>query len=381
MDVYIIGIGISLPKKSSAEFSFREMIFEAATKAYKDAGVEPKDVDIFVSVSEDFEEGTSIFDEYVPDQLGAVLKPVHTICADALTGLVSVYSLIKTGYFRIGVLEAHSKLSNVKTHSRVLAMGLDPVYIRPLEVNPYFVAGLEMAMFLESRGYDEKDVAFVVSKNKSNALTFGRSPFGLSIAPEEVLTSEPISRPLKKLDISPNADGACVFVIANEEVARERKKDFIKILGLGFGGFTPNIERWRGDAVYLEVASKKAYSMARIKNPIREIDFAEIDDTFSYKELQHIEALSLSRFGESAELLKEGFYDLDGELPVNTTGGNLGNGNLSLMNGARSLYDAVLQLRGHAGNVQLPNPETALVASWKGLPSASGAVIILKREG
>ncbi|MEN3044978.1 MAG: acetyl-CoA acetyltransferase [Candidatus Hydrothermales bacterium] len=381
MNVYIVGMGISLPKKSSSEFSFREMIYEAAIKAYKDANIEPKNVDIFVSVSEDFEEGTSIFDEYVPDQLGAVLKPVHTICADALTGLVSIYSLIKTGHFKIGVLEAHSKLSNVKNHSHLFAMGLDPVYIRPLEVNPYFIAGLEMAMFLDSRGYDELDAAFVVSKNKSNALTFGRSPFGTTITPEEVLFSEPVSEPLKRLDISPNADGACVFVIANEEVAKERKKDLIRILGLGFGGFTPNIEMWRGDAEYLEVASKKAYSMAGIKNPIKEIDFAEIDDTFSYKELQHIEALSLSRVGESAELLKEGFYDLDGELPVNTTGGNMGNGNLSLMNGARSLYDAVLQLRGHAGNVQLLDPETALVASWKGLPSASGAVVILKREG
>ncbi len=381
MNVYIIGIGLSAPKKISPEVSFREMIYEAAEKAYLDAGIEPKDVDTFVSVSEDYEEGTAIFDEYVPDQLGAVLKPVHTICADGITGLASVFAQIKTGHFKIGVIEAHSKLSNIKYHSHIHAMALDPVYVRPLEVNPYFVAGLEMGMFLDSRGYDELDTAQVVAKNKANALLFGRSPFGSFISPEEVLLSEPVSDPLRELDIAPNADGACVIVVANEEVAKERRGDLIKIAGIGFAEFTPNIERWEGDADYLRIAAQKAYSMAGIRNPLNEVDFAEIDDTFSYKELQHLEALGLARFGESADLLREGFYDLGGELPVNPTGGNIGNGNLSLMNGLRAVYDAVLELRGDAGNVQLENPETALIASWKGLPSSSGGVLILRREG
>jgi len=381
MNVYIIGIGLSAPRRISPDVSFREMIYEAAEKAYLDAGIEPKDVDTFVSLSEDYEEGTAIFDEYVPDQLGAVLKSVHTICADGITGLASLFAQIKTGYFRIGVIEAHSKLSNIKNHFHVSAMALDPIYVRPLEINPYFVAGLEMRMFLDSRGYDELDTAQVVAKNKANALLFGRSPFGSFVSPEEVLLSDPVSEPLRNLDIAPNADGACVIVVANEEVAKERKGDLIKIAGIGFAEFTPNIERWEGDADYLKVAAKKAYSIAGIKNPLKEIDFAEVDDTFSYKELQHLEALGLASFGASAHLIREGFYDLDGELPINTTGGNIGNGNLSLMNGLRALYDAILQLRGNAGNVQLEDPETALIASWKGLPSSSGGVLILKREG
>ncbi len=381
MNVYIIGIGLSPPRKISPEVSFREMIYEAAEKAYLDAGIEPKDVDTFVSLSEDYEEGTAIFDEYVPDQLGAMLKPVHTICADGATGLASLFAQIKTGHFKIGVLEAHSKLSNILYHSHVHAMALDPVFVRPLEINPYFVAGLEMDMFLDSRGYDELDTAYVVAKNRTNALLFGRSSFGSFISPEEVLLSESVSDPLRELDIAPNADGACVIVIANEEIAKERGRDLIKIAGIGFAEFTPNIERWEGDAEYLKVAARKAYSKAGIKNPVKDIDFAEIDDTFSYKELQHIEALGLVSFGDSAEALKEGFFDLGGEFPVNPTGGNIGNGNTSLMNGLRAIYDAVLQLRGDAGNVQLKSPESALIATWKGLPSASGGVIILRREG
>ena len=61
----------------SPEVSYRELIFEAAVKVYADAGIEPQDAGTFVSVTEDYTEGTAIADEYVPDQLGAVLKPAR----------------------------------------------------------------------------------------------------------------------------------------------------------------------------------------------------------------------------------------------------------------------------------------------------------------
>jgi len=81
-------------RPSTPEESYKELIFEAAVKAYGDAGVDPRrDVESFVCSSEDFLEGTSIFDEYVPDQLGAVLKPVCTISA---YGMYSVATAFKT---------------------------------------------------------------------------------------------------------------------------------------------------------------------------------------------------------------------------------------------------------------------------------------------
>ena len=88
--VAIVGVGYSGFRTITPDVSYKELIYEAAVKAYEDAGVDPRrDVDSFVSVAEDFNEGTSIFDEYVPDQLGAVLKPVHTISGEGIHGLIA----------------------------------------------------------------------------------------------------------------------------------------------------------------------------------------------------------------------------------------------------------------------------------------------------
>jgi acetyl-CoA C-acetyltransferase len=123
-----------------------------------------------------------------------------------------------------------------------------------------------------------------------------------------------------------------------------------------------------------------AYRMAGISNPTSEIDFAELDDRFSYKELQHLEALGLARPGESGRLLEEGMYAPGGGLPVNVSGGHLGNGYTHDMAGLRSVLEAVLQLRGTAGERQLPEAGVGLAQSWRGVPTATGGVAVLKGE-
>ncbi|HZA22561.1 MAG TPA: acetyl-CoA acetyltransferase, partial [Dehalococcoidia bacterium] len=102
--VAIVGVGYTSLRPITPEVSFRELIFEAAVKAYADAGIRPHDVSTFVSVTEDYIEGTAIADEYVPDQLGAVLKPVHTITSDGITGLASLVMQLETGQLDIAVI-------------------------------------------------------------------------------------------------------------------------------------------------------------------------------------------------------------------------------------------------------------------------------------
>ena len=378
-EVAIIGVGYTGFRALTPDVSYKELMYEAAVKAYDDAGVDPRrDIESFVTVAEDFIEGTSIFDEYVPDQLGAVLKPVHTITGDGLHGFIAAYMQILTGAMDIVAVEAHSKASNVLTPNHILAYAMDPVYNRPLGVNPYFIAGLEMNRYLAETWTTREQCALVVTKNKRNALYNPVAAYGADIGVEDVLRSEMVSDPLSRMDMSPHADGAVVMVLASKERAEELGYLPIWVRGVGWCNDSFSLENrdWSG-AIYAAKAGEMAYRTAGIRSPWQELDFAEIDDTFSYKELQHMEALRLCRPGEAGALAEDGATEIGGELPVNPSGGSLGIGHLLDASGLARLLEVVLQLRSEAGQRQLPDVETGLAFGWRGIPTTSGAAVIL----
>jgi acetyl-CoA C-acetyltransferase len=378
-NIAIVGIGYTSFRSLTPEVSYKELMYEAAIKAYEDAGIDPRrDADSFVTVAEDFIEGTSIFDEYVPDQIGGLLKPNVTIPGEGIHGLATAYMQIASGIVDVVVVEAHSKASNVLTMPYITAYAMDPVLNRPLGANPVFLAGMEMTRYLWATGATREQCAQVVVKNKRNALYNPAAAYGASLEPQDVLQSEMISFPLSKQDISAHADGAIVLVLAAEDVAERLPNDPIWIRGLGWCNDASSLEtRAWGRAIYAEKAGKMAYTMAGIRNPMEEIDFAEIDDGYSYKELQHLEALGFCQFGEAGIITAEGVTEPDGYLPVNVSGGSLGCGHLLDASGLRAVVEVVLQLRGEAGAHQLPDVETGLAFGWRGVPSTSGAAVVL----
>lgn len=380
----IVGVGYSSFRTTSQDVSYREMIFEAAAKCYEDAGgVHPSEIDAFVASSEDFMEGYSIADEYVPDQLGAVLKPVQSIAGDGLQGFAAALMQIQAGKMELVATSAFSKSSNVLNYYNVVSYACDPVLIRPLGENPYFIAGLEMNRFLYETGNTREQCAIVTEKNKRNALFNPTAAYGAKIAMEDVIASERLSYPLNYLDASKGVDGAIVFLLASEKKARELVEKPIWVKGIGWATDTPNLDsriNGLGEAVYAKLAAKRAYTMAGITCPRKEICFAEIDDTFSYKELQHLEALNICSRGEAGKLLEQGVFHKNGDFPVNVSGGNLGVGYLHEANGLHKVLEVVLQLRGEAGKRQLPGVETGLAFSWRGIPTATGAALVLSNK-
>ena len=355
-------------------------MWEAAVRAYADAGVDPRrDVDGFITVAEDFNEGTSIFDEYVPDQIGGV--PVHTITADGLHGLAAAYMNIRTGLMDIVAVEGHSKASNILTPFDILNYAVEPIYNRPLGLHPYFIAGLEMNRYLHETGTPLEACAQVVVKNKANALLNPLAAYGADLDMEAVLDEAPIAAPLTRSQTSFSADGAIVMVLARREVAMSLSDKPVWIRGVGWanGSYALEYRDW-ANADYARDAAAMAYRTAGIRNPARGIDFAEIDDTFAYKELQHLEALGLCREGEAGRLTLEGATARDGDLPVNVSGGSLGCGHLLEASGLARVLEVVLQLRGEAGPRQLKDVRTGLAFAWRGLPTSSGAAIILSGE-
>ncbi len=377
--VAIVGVGCTGFRPVTPEQSYKEMVYEAAMRAYNDAGVDPRrDVDSFVTVAEDFHEGTSIFDEYTPDQLGGALKSVHTITGDGLHGIATAYMLIRTGQFDIVAVEGHSKASNIKTLPEVTAYAQDPILNRPLKLNTHFIAGLEMNRYLYETDSTQEQCAAVVVKNKYNALKNPFAPYGANLSIEDVLSGPILSWPLGERETAQHSDGAVVMVLAAEDQALSLTDKPIWILGAGWNNDSPSLENrdW-AHSIYAEEAARMAYRQAGINNPLEAIDIAEIDDLYAYKELQALEALGFCRAGEAGSLTLEGFTSSDSGLPVNVSGGSLGMGNLLEANGLARTLEIVLQLRGEAGPRQIENVNIGLAQSWRGVPTTSGAVLIL----
>jgi acetyl-CoA C-acetyltransferase len=248
---------------------------------------------------------------------------------------------------------------------------------RPLDVSPLAVAGLEMHRYLEVSGTTEEQCALVVEKNRRNALDNPRAAYPAAIDADDVAASPPQWWPLRSLDIAGRADGSIVAVVAAADRARDLTDDPVWVMGVGWSSGSPSLEsRSWDEADYVRRAADRAYGMARIGSPARDVDLAEVDDLYSYRELMHLEALRLAPAGEAGAMVEGGAFGPDGELPVNPSGGALGQGNLFEANGLARTLECVEQLRGEAGERQLAEAGVAVAQSWRGVPTTTAAVAV-----
>ncbi len=366
MSVVVMGVGYCGSTPTSTGQSYREMIARAASAAYDDAGITPEEVDGAVSVEEDFVSGYSISDEYVPDQLGMVLKPVYTIPGDFLHGLCSAVMQLQTGAFKTVVVQSYCKASNMLTKDDLLTFAYDPIWNRS-GVSPHFLAGLEMQHYMARTGLDVQDIAEVAARNRTAALGNPLAPYGAKYGPEDILAGRQIASPLTELMFPKHADAAMVAVLGIGDMAQERSRHPIHISGTGWSSGNSVLERRdHGASEGTLLAGKMAYKEAHIKVPAQELDVAYVSDLYAHRQLMHMDALQL---------------DEDFTPFINPDGGSQGGGDLIETNGGARFYDAVKQLRGEAGAHQVEEAETALVHGWRGLPTDSCAVVILDGEG
>ena len=129
----------------------------------------------------------------------------------------------------------------------------------------------------------------------------------------------------------------------------------------------------------LEKAAQKAYAMAGIKNPGKEIDVAELYDAFTYQELMWLEAMGLCGDGEAGKLLEKGEFDVGGRLPVNASGGLL-SGHPVIAAGLIRMAEVVKQLRGEAGAYQRADARTGVAQGVNGLCGQSHCVWVLGKD-
>lgn len=365
MGVSVMGVGITGPVPTSDGLSYRELIARAARMAYQDAGIEPEQLDGAVSVEEDFISGYSIADEYVPDQLGVVRKPVYTINGDFLHGFGSAVMQIATGRYDVLVIEAYSKASNVLEKDELLHFAYDPVFER-LGVSPHYLGSIEMQRYLDGSDYELLDVAEVVRRNRDQAVGNPAAPYGTTLTIDDVLDARPVATPLTDLMFARHADAAVCIVVGTDALADENSRNPVRVLGTGWGSATSIVQRRDLEgSVGTAVAARQALDEAGIQDCAVACDVFYLSDLYAHRQLMHMDAMG---FGEE-------------KLPlINPDGGALGGGDLFEATGGARMVDAVRQIRGEAGAHQFPQVDTAFVHGWRGLPTDSCAVAVLGSE-
>jgi acetyl-CoA C-acetyltransferase len=300
------------------------------------------------------------------------------------TGIMSVihgWYHIASGLFDTCLVICEEKMSSCQPHPQGAFLTIfDHTLERPLGPNLLWIFAMEMNAYMHRYGFTKEDLAQVTVKNRKNAMGHPCALLGGEVTVEEVVNSEVMAWPVQRMDVSPISDGAVALVMAADKVAWRVTDDPVWVEGVGW-----NLETayWTNrDLSYprqVEFAARMAYEMAGITEPRKQINIAEPYDPFDYKELHHMEGLLLADKGKAPEMTALGITQRDGDLPVCPSGGLLGVGNPIAAAGLMKAAELFWQLRGEAGERQVPgNPKRGVAQAWGDLMQV-GTVVVMGR--
>ncbi len=376
----IIGVGQTTQERNKKGDTFADMVYEATTKALDDAGVDIKDIDNVITVSNDFWDGRTISSMAVTDACGSYGKNVSTVEGDGTFGAYYGLTRILSGSYKNTLIVTHSKGSESDT--RLITNGMfEPIFTRPLGIDAVTTAAMQASVYMNEFGITEEDMALVSVKNHGNALKNPNAQVAKKITVDDVMKSRKLADPLKLYDVSPISDGASAIIIAGDEFTKKAGKKPVYIKGTSF--YSDHYDLGMRDLARspaLKLAAEKVYKQAGIKDPLKEVDVAELYDAFTYMELMWYEALGFCEEGKGGELMKSGATEMSGDLPVNPSGGVL-SAHTVVTAGMIRLIEACLQIRGEAGEHQLDKPvNTALAHGINGACGQSHCLWALSKE-
>lgn len=234
--------------------------------------------------------------------------------------------------------------------------------------------------YLDQYEATQEHLSMIAVKNHENGAKNPNAHLGFECSLEDAVSAPVVADPLNLYHCCPTSDGAAAVLVASEDVVDEYTDDPIHVAGVGAASERVGLFQ-RDDYAGIassEKAGEKAYEDAGITPD--DIDFAEIHDCFAIAELFAYEDLSFCERGQAHRLLDEGVTELDGERPVNASGGLKSKGHPIGATGAGQIAEAFKQLSGKAGDRQVADPKYGLTHNVGG--SGGAAVVhVLEREG
>ncbi|MBI2847526.1 MAG: thiolase family protein [Chloroflexi bacterium] len=381
--VAIVGIGQTKHEGSKPRQIYDEVVFEATKRALEDVGLDRGDIDTVVVSGWDVNDGRTISDMYVAPASGGYFKDSSKTAEEGIFALAYAYLRIASGLFDTALVTGHGHAES--PFELISNKVFDPFFVRPLGISSITTLALQANAYVNKYGITEEQAARVVVKNRGNGVNNPYAHLRREVSQRGALNSKVVSLPLRALDCPPQSVGAVALVLASEDVIKKIavSKNIAWVTGIGWATHTYHMDA--ADLTHvsaLEKAAEVAYKMAGVRDPIKEIDVAEVHDITSYHELMAYEALGIAKPGQGGKVIDSGATDIGGELPVNPSGGVLCT-NLHSGSGLLRAAEAALQVMGRAEKRQVPGVKRALahgISAPAGAIAASHAVIVLEKE-
>ena len=378
--VAIVGLAQTKFEEQKSHQGFSELAYEVVEKVLRETGLTiEEDIDSTVTSSQDFWDGRTISDIPIGDVAGGHLRPEEKVAMDSAQAVYYATIQILSGHSEVVLLVAHCKESQA-CRPVIENAAFDPIYQRIVGFDLLAASALQARRYMYKYGITEGQCAKVAVKNLRNARRNPCAQWSMDLTVEQVLNSPMLASPIHRLETKPQSDGACAMILAGEEKAKKITARPIWVRGLGdcYDSYYLG-DRDLADCQSLILAAKRAYKMAGVKNPLREIDVAEVSEEYAYQELLWYEGLGFCQRGEGGRLIDRGFTEIDGKIPVNPSGGMLA-GNPVTVAGMVRVAEATLQLRGEAGERQVPGAKTALAHGQSGYCGQYHCVLVLGRD-
>jgi acetyl-CoA C-acetyltransferase len=364
----VIGIGQTKYDAKRIDVSQPGLIREAALRALEDAELEWKDIDaVVLGKAPDMFEGVMMPELFLAEALGCVGKPmlrVHTAGSVGGSTAIVAASLVQAGIHDKVLTVAYEKQSE---SNAMWALSIKMPFAQAMVAGAGgFFAPLINGYRARSGAPDDTGIR-VALKDRLNAL---KNPYAHLQLPDitfDMIANSPMLwDPIRYLETCPSSDGACAMVISSESLAKAAAKPpawihatHMKTEPTMFAGRDQVMPK-----AGLE-CSAELYKKAGISDPRKELDCAEIYVPFSWFEPMWMENLHFSPINEGWKMTYEGATALDGDMPVNMSGGVLSSNAIGA-SGMIRFAEAAMQVRNQAGEHQVDGARRALGHAYGG---------------
>lgn len=221
-------------------------------------------------------------------------------------------------------------------------------------------------------GSTQHQLAVIAAKAHNNSTLNPLAQYTFPMTVDQVMEDREIAHPLTRAMCAPVGDGSAALILCSERFLKQHPSSrAIKIRASILGG-----GKRVGGEVIGELTSSAAYEAAAV-GP-EDLDVVEVHDATSFGELAVTEEIGLCAKGEGGILAESGATQLNGRIPVNTSGGLIARGHPLGASGIAQLMELTTQLRGEAGKRQVQNsPRIALAENGGGFLGSGAAAMCI----